>query len=209
MRLTKYAHACVRLDKDEQSLIIDPGAFTERDLLAGTTAVLVTHEHFDHLDIELLKAAQEQFRELKIYSTHAIVEDLVSKGLTADAVSVGDSFQAAGFTIDAVGGLHAEIFDGLPGCANVGFIVDSTLYHPGDALFVPDVEVETLLVPVSGPWLKLAEAISFTRVIRPRRAYPIHDALLSASGLAVTDSWMGRKGETDYSRIEPGESVDL
>src|SRR6266540_4001154 len=50
MRLVKYTHACVRLERDGAVLVIDPGTFSEREALAGASAVLVTHEHYDHLD---------------------------------------------------------------------------------------------------------------------------------------------------------------
>ena len=52
MRLIKYAHACVRVEDDGAVLVIDPGAFTEPAALDGVDAVLITHEHFDHLDVE-------------------------------------------------------------------------------------------------------------------------------------------------------------
>ena len=57
MRLTKLGHACVRLDKDGAVLVIDPGAFSDPDALAGANAVLITHEHFDHIEPERLRAA--------------------------------------------------------------------------------------------------------------------------------------------------------
>ena len=107
-----------------------------------------------------------------------------------------------------VGGEHAEIYDGEPGCANVGFVLGG-VYHPGDALHVPDVAVETLLVPVSAPWLKLAEALDFVRAVAPARAIPIHDALLSAIGNAGADRWMVRKADTDYRRLAAGESLEV
>ena len=50
MRLTKLGHACVRLDKDGAVLVIDPGAVSDPGALAGANAVLITHEHFDHID---------------------------------------------------------------------------------------------------------------------------------------------------------------
>ncbi|WP_372455652.1 MBL fold metallo-hydrolase [Sphaerisporangium fuscum] len=53
--LTKSGHACVRLEKNGRSLVIDPGRLTpEPDVLTGAEAVLVTHEHFDHLDADRL-----------------------------------------------------------------------------------------------------------------------------------------------------------
>jgi hypothetical protein len=115
----------------------------------------------------------------------------------------------AGFEVRVVGGEHAEIYDGLPGCANVGFIVDGTVYHPGDSLFVPDGDIETLLVPITAPWLKLREAIEFLRAVGPRHAHPIHDAALSEIGCANVDAWLRDKGGSDYSRVPSGESVEL
>jgi L-ascorbate metabolism protein UlaG (beta-lactamase superfamily) len=103
---------------------------------------------------------------------------------------------------------HAEIYEGLPGCANVGFFLGG-VYHPGDALHVPEVEVETLLVPVSAPWLKLAEVLDFVRAVGPARAFPIHDALFNDVGNAGADRWLDMKAQTDYRRLTPSESVDL
>jgi L-ascorbate metabolism protein UlaG (beta-lactamase superfamily) len=69
--------------------------------------------------------------------------------------------------------------------------------------------VSTLLVPVSGPWLKLAEMLDFMRAVAPERAFPIHDALLSDIGRQIVDNWAQRKGQTDYARIPVGSGVDL
>jgi L-ascorbate metabolism protein UlaG (beta-lactamase superfamily) len=209
MRLTKYTHACVRLEKDGQALVIDPGEWSEPDALIGAAAVLVTHEHVDHVDAEVLHAAQTGNPSLMVHTNAAVAAQLGEKGVTAQTVGAGDTFTAAGFSVSVVGGEHAEIYEGLPGCANVGFVVDAGLYHPGDALFVPEADVETLLVPVSAPWLKLAEAIDFVRAVRPRRAFPIHDALFSDLGRRLVDRWIDGKGGTDYGRLAPGESVEV
>jgi len=82
------------------------------------------------------------------------------------------------------------------------------VYHPGDSLFVPDHRVETLLVPTSAPWLKLAEAIDFVRTVAPRHAYSIHDAMLSSKGEVSVDRWLDLKGgKRRYARIPIGETV--
>jgi hypothetical protein len=96
----------------------------------------------------------------------------------------------------------------LPGCANVGFVLGG-VYHPGDALHVPGVEVETLLVPVGAPWLKLGEAIDFVCSVRPARAIPIHDALLSTIGNAGADRWMIMHADTDYRRLGSGDFLEV
>ncbi|WP_406277714.1 MBL fold metallo-hydrolase [Streptomyces sp. NBC_00191] len=205
MRLTKYGHACVRLEDGDRVLVIDPGTYSERESLSGATAVLISHEHEDHIDLDKLKAARESNPALTVH-THPALAAVLGDGVTA--VEPGDTFTAAGFTVRAVGGEHAEIIDGLPGCPNIGFIVDG-IYHPGDSLFVPAEAVDTLLVPAAGPWLKLREVIEFVRTVRPARAFPIHDVQLSDVGLDHFDQWLDGQGGADYSRIPLGKSVDL
>jgi L-ascorbate metabolism protein UlaG (beta-lactamase superfamily) len=209
MRLTKLGHACVRLQDGDRVLVIDPGTYTEPEALHGATAVLVSHEHADHVDLDRLEAACAEDPALTVHGPSAwakVVAGRLGPGLSG--VDAGDRFTAAGFGVHAVGGQHAEIIDGLPGCANLGYLVDG-VYHPGDSLFVPEDEVDTLLVPSSGPWLKHREAIEFMRAIRAPRTFPIHDALLSDLGLANIDAWLEGEGDSKYARIPRGESVDL
>jgi L-ascorbate metabolism protein UlaG (beta-lactamase superfamily) len=203
MRLTKYGHACVRLEDGDRVLVIDPGTLSEMEALSGATAVLITHEHEDHVDVDKLEAARKTNPALTVH-THAALAATLGDGVTA--VAAGDTFTAAGFTVRAVGGEHAEVIDGLPGCPNIGFVVEG-VYHPGDSLFVPAEQVDTLLIPSSGPWLKHREAIEFARAVVPARAFPIHDAHHSEVGRDNFDRWL--EGETDYARIPLGESVDL
>jgi L-ascorbate metabolism protein UlaG (beta-lactamase superfamily) len=205
MRLTKHGHACVRIESGDRVLVIDPGTLSETESLSGATAVLISHEHDDHVDIDKLRTARASNPAMTVH-THPALAATLGDGVTA--VSAGDTFTAAGFTVRAVGGEHAEIVDGLPGCPNIGFIVDG-VYHPGDSLFVPTGVVETLLVPLSGPWLKLGEAVEFVRAVGPARAFPIHDAHLNEVGVDTFDWWLGRKGGTDYARIPLGDSVSL
>jgi L-ascorbate metabolism protein UlaG (beta-lactamase superfamily) len=204
MRLTRFTHACVRLESDGRILVIDPGSFSETEALDGATDVLVTHEHADHIDIAKLAG-----RNFTIFAPAVVVEQLAAEGIAAQAVTAGDAFTAAGFAVRAVGGIHADVFGGMPGCANIGYVIDEDVYHPGDSFFVPDLPVTTLLLPVAGPWMKIAEAIEFVRAVKPTRAYPIHDAIATAVGQGMADNWIGRLGETDYARIPVGESVEL
>ena len=205
MKLIKYTHACVRLEADGRVLLVDPGIWAEPAAFDGVSDVLVTHEHADHVDVERLAQAGD----VLVYAPETITGKLADAGVSTRTIALGDMFEAGGFSVRAVGGQHAEIYDGLPGCANLGYIIDDAVYHPGDSLFVPDAEVETLLVPVSGPWVKLAEAIDFVRGVKPTRAFPIHDAMLSDKGVASIDAWIGAKGETDYARIPVTGSVTI
>lgn len=209
MQLITYGHACVRLADGERVLTIDPGIWSAPDALAGTSAVLLTHEHVDHVNAPALRQATNDDPNLRIYAHPEVLATVDGLGAAGVAINAGDRFDAGGFAVHAVGGQHAEIIDGLPGCANLGFIVERAVYHPGDAVFVPDEPVSHLLVPISGPWLKLAEAIEFVRAVGPAHAYPIHDALLSDIGTGLADRWLDRKGGTDYQRLQPGQPTKI
>ncbi|MEV4509905.1 MBL fold metallo-hydrolase [Dactylosporangium sp. NPDC049525] len=208
MRITKFTHACLRIEHDGGVLVIDPGVFSEAEALDGADAVLITHEHFDHVDIEALRALKRP--ELTVH-THADVEAQLAD-LDADvyAVAPGDVFVAAGMTVRAHGGRHAVIHPDIPRVVNIGFVIDTPdgpLYHPGDAFHVPDEQIATLFVPVSAPWLKLAEAIDFTREVAPERAFALHDSLLVDAGQQMVTGHMTRLADTRYARLEPGESI--
>jgi len=210
MRLTKYAHSCVRLERDGAVLVIDPGAFSEADALDGVDAVLVTHEHFDHLDVDALADALGKRPSVTVYTHAEVLPQLDALAGAVTTVESGQEFQAAGFRVRAYGGRHAEIHPDVPRVANLGFLVEDSIYHPGDSFDVPDgAHVETLFVPISGPWLKLSESVDFVRAVAPRRAYAMHDCLLSEAGFRVTDGNMSRLSRCDYARLEPGSSVEV
>lgn len=108
-----------------------------------------------------------------------------------------------------MGGRHAPVLVGGSSCANLGYLVEDALYHPGDALHVPVEQVEMLLVPLQASWLKTAEAIDFVRAVAPGRAVGVHDAQVNDRGLASINAWLGEEGETDYSWLAPGAAVSL
>lgn len=208
MRLTKLGHACVRLERDDRVLVIDPGNYSDPEALADATGVLATHQHADHVDLDRLVGACASNPSLTVHGPADWADSVRPRlGGAVAGVAAGDSFTAAGFDVVAVGGRHAEIIDGLPDCANLGYAVEG-VYHPGDSYFVPTETVETLLVPAGGPWARHREAIEFVRAIRPARAFPIHDIGLSELGCSNFDAWMGDE-DTDYARLLLYGSADV
>lgn len=209
MRLTKFGHSCVRIEHDGAVLVIDPGSFTERAALDGVDAVLVTHEHADHLDLDALADALAKRPAVTIQTHPSVASKMEALGDVVTSVESGQRFAAAGIPVRAYGGWHAEIHPEIPRVPNLGFVINDTVCHPGDSFDVPDdVQIDTLFVPVSAPWLKLAEAVAFVRAVAPRRAFALHDALLSDAGHAVTDANMAKLSGCDYARLEPGVRVN-
>ncbi|MFI5756088.1 MBL fold metallo-hydrolase [Streptomyces sp. NPDC051569] len=198
MRITKYTHACVRLEHHGRVLVVDPGTWSEPAALTGADAVLVTHEHADHVDVLRLAGLG--------VPVYAPAEANIPR-LEVTAVSSGEEFTAAGFRVQAVGGRHAFVYAGQPDCANLGYIIDEAIYHPGDSPHVPERPIETLLVPAQGSWMRTAEAIDFVKAIKPQRAFPIHDAQINRRGLSSVNGWLAEETDNGYRYLTPGESV--
>ncbi|ROS30620.1 MBL fold metallo-hydrolase [Cellulomonas sp. PhB150] len=210
--LTRWSHACIRLDRGSDVLVIDPGMFTDHvAALAGCDAILITHEHGDHLDVEAVAAAAG--RGAQVWGPAAALALLTDAGVADDALHAvvgGDTISAGGFEVAVVGEWHEQIHPDIPVIANVGYVVERVL-HPGDSFvgIEPDA-VDTLLVPLAGPWLKLADAVDFVRALAPTRAVIIHDAHLSEPGVQLSSMLVARLGGAgDPVNLAPGESIEL
>jgi L-ascorbate metabolism protein UlaG (beta-lactamase superfamily) len=209
VRVTKYTHSCLRLEGDGV-LVVDPGGFSERAALTGADAVLITHEHADHLDVDALSDAVMQRPQIQVFA-HPDVRPKLS-GFQHTTVEPGQEFSAAGFEVRAYGGQHAVIYPEIPRIANLGYLISdrqTTVYHPGDSFFVPEgAAVGTLFVPLNAPWCKLAESIDFVRAVRPERVFALHDALLTDAGAKIYDGHLERFSGAEYARLAPGTTID-
>ncbi|MFD7556037.1 MULTISPECIES: MBL fold metallo-hydrolase [unclassified Streptomyces] len=210
MKLTKRLHSCVQLEKDGRVLVIDPGAFSESDAGLGADALLVTHEHPDHFDEGRLRAALDANPAAELWTLRSVAEKIApAYPGRVHTVGHGDAFTAAGFEVRVHGELHAVIHPDLPRVTNVGYLVEGSLFHPGDALTVPDAPVDTLMLPVHAPWNKIAEVIDYVREVKPRRAIDIHDAYLADIARPIYDFALDSLGGTDHGRLTAGGTAEL
>jgi L-ascorbate metabolism protein UlaG (beta-lactamase superfamily) len=209
MRIVKFSHACVRLEKDGGTLVIDPGAFSELESVDGADGILLTHEHRDHFEPERLRRAQAPIFT-GAGTAEAVVSEAPDLAERITTVGDGDAFEVAGFAVSAHGEHHALIHADIPRVANSAFLVEGEVFHPGDSFTPPPRRVPTLLMPLNAPWMRLSEAIDFARRHSGRRAVAIHDGLLNETGLMVSggnsDRLLGSHG-IDYVRVEPGTEL--
>ncbi|MET7872289.1 MBL fold metallo-hydrolase [Streptomyces cyaneofuscatus] len=210
LTLTKKTHSCVRIEKEGRVLVIDPGGFSEDDAALGADVLLVTHEHPDHFNEARLRAGLEANPAAEIWTLRSVADQLSAAFPgRVHTVGDGDAFSAAGFDVTVHGELHAVIHPDIPRITNVGFLVDGSVFHPGDALTVPERPVDTLLLPVMAPWSKISEVIDYVREVKPRRAIDVHDALLTDLARPIYDHQIGALGGADHGRLAPGGTTEL
>lgn len=211
MRITKFGHACVRVEHDGTTVVLDPGVFTDVAALDGADAVLITHEHPDHyLPAHLLTTEAPVFTIEAVAAKIRADAPAVAERLTV--VTPGQSFDV-GVPVRAVGELHAVIHPEFPRITNSGYVLtlgEQRVYHPGDALTEPGEEVDVLFVPVSAPWMRASEAIEFARAVKAPRNLAIHDRVYSEAGLGIVDGHMNAflpQAGLDYVRLPDGQDL--
>jgi L-ascorbate metabolism protein UlaG (beta-lactamase superfamily) len=213
MQLTKFSHACVRLDDGDRTLVIDPGVFSEvADALDGAAAILVTHEHPDHIDADKVRAALGRDSRLLLYAPGSVTTALADLGDQVVTVDAGAQFDAGGFAVRTFGGQHALIHPAIPIVANLGYLVDDAVYHPGDSFTVPNAAVSTLLLPTNAPWSKASEVIDFAVAVRAPRVHQIHDSLITEAYAGIVEPHLTRIAGphgVEFQHLKPRETVPV
>jgi L-ascorbate metabolism protein UlaG (beta-lactamase superfamily) len=213
MRITKFGHACVRIESGSTTVVVDPGGWSEQVAVDGASAVLVTHEHPDHLDPDNLRAT-----DAPVYTIGAVAKQIAEQAPdVAERVTVvrpGDVLDL-GIPVTVVGEKHAVIHPELQHFDNSGYLLEvegRRVFHPGDAFTERPEALDLLLLPVHAPWNKVSEVIDYARAAGAPLSVAIHDGLLNERGLALAQrqlSGMLGEREQEYLRVEPGTEVPL
>jgi L-ascorbate metabolism protein UlaG (beta-lactamase superfamily) len=210
MRLTKFGHACIRVEHEGTVLVIDPGVFTEPEAIDGATAVLLTHEHPDHTHPDTLRRTDAPIHTIAAVAD-TLAEEAPDVAERTSTVTPGQEFDA-GIPVRAVGELHAVIHPEIPRVHNSGFLLDvdgTRVFHPGDALTAPDEPVDLLCCVVSAPWAKAAELVDFTRSVGAPRNLAIHDRVYSEAGLGIIEGHMNLllPASQTFTRLADGSDL--
>ncbi len=211
MQITKFGHSCLHVVDGDASLLIDPGTLSSGfEQLTGLTAVLITHQHPDHLDIDRLPAVLAANPDARVYADVETADQLAARGIRSIAAQPGDEFDA-GTPVTVHGRDHAVIHRDIPIIRNAGYLIGGRLYHPGDALTVPELPVEILALPAAAPWMALKEAIDYHRAVGARAAFGIHNATLAPGAIAM---YYGRfenmgPGGATWHNIDDGAPISF
>ncbi len=196
MKITKLGHCCLLVELKGKRILTDPGSYTveAHTKLKEIDYVLFTHEHQDHYHVESLKVILENNPNAIIYSNISVSELLDKEGIKHNLVKNGESVPLGEISVTGIGEMHAEMHRSIPISSNMGFFIDERLWYPGDAFTNPERPVQVLALPVSGPWMKLSEAIDYALLLKPKVAFPVHDGTRFGSAHPIPEQILTQKG---------------
>ena len=180
MKITKYGQCCLLIDIGGVRFLTDPGSMsTKQNEERDVDAVVITHEHGDHLHIESLKEILKNNSNAKVVTNPSVGKILDGEGIGYHSVADGESIDIKGIILSGMGTKHAVIYKEYGQVENTGYFFDgggkTTLFYPGDAFYEPGKPVDILALPTGGPWMKMGEAIEYALTVKPRIAFPVHD----------------------------------
>jgi L-ascorbate metabolism protein UlaG (beta-lactamase superfamily) len=191
LEITFLGHGTLMMAFGGKTIHVDPyGDVADYSTLPKADLVLVTHEHFDHMDLKALKA---------ILKPDTVV---VAAGPCAGALpkavimANGGRRTALGMTIEAVPAYNIvhKRPDGQPfhpkGSGN-GYIItfsEKRVYIAGDTENIPEMmavrDIDVAFLPMNLPYTMTPEmAAEAARAFRPRILYPYHFGDTDASML--------------------------
>lgn len=197
-RATWLGHATVLLEADGVRLLTDPllrrrlghlGRFAPapgRDAFAELDAVLISHLHWDHLDVASMRLLDP---ETRVIAPRGAGRVLAAAGMRrVEELGEGDSVQLGAVRVTATEANHSGFRPPLgPRSTALGYLIEGSerVYFAGDTGLFPGMttlgDVNLALLPVGGwgPWLRgghldVSGAVEALRRVRPAAALPIH-----------------------------------
>lgn len=245
-RLTWVGHSTVRIELDGVVLLTDPLlrmrvthlrrlANLAPQAHAGIDAVLISHAHYDHLDVPSLRAIGKQ---VTMVVPRGVGKFLTRRGFhKVVELDEGETADINGVVVRAVFAEHSSLrVATIAGTPALGYIAEGSqrIYFAGDTDLFPGMahlagDLDVALMPIAG-WGKSTgpghlgprEAAEALAILQPRVGIPIHwGTYAPMTTRRPSPSSMLRPAEdfgrhvadlapgVDTRRLEVGESIEI
>ncbi len=220
MKIHKLVHCCLVIDLKSNDgylrrILLDPGFYSleKHSKVHKIDIVLITHEHTDHFHIESLKELIKNHPEVSVITNDAVGAILAKEGIEHRVMEHGNTVDVKGVHIEAYGKEHAVLHNTIPVFSNVGYLITEShsdkpahFFFPGDAFTDPLKEIDVLALPVAGPWMKISEAIDYALQLKPKKAFPVHDAIRTPPQHFLPEKILGING-IEFIKLEEGGEI--
>jgi len=181
-------HDCFKLKFEDLVVYTDPFELKEGE---PADLILVSHEHFDHCDLDSIRVISKDGTEI-VGSEGAVRK--IGKG---KALEEGEEIEVKGVKIKAVPAYNVNKFRAPgqpfhPRGLGVGFVFELgglKFYHAGDTDAVPEMSalaeenVDVAMLPISGVYVMTEEeALNAVGMIKPKKVIPMHYGSLEGVG---------------------------
>jgi L-ascorbate metabolism protein UlaG (beta-lactamase superfamily) len=206
MKITRFTQSCLLIEEGDSRILIDPSGDEKGNLdkFGKLDAVLYTHEHGDHFDPELCERLKDS--GAAIYANQSTADKMKS---LPTIVADGQEFTVAGFNIKALELPHCLMVDGGPGPQNTGYLINETLFDPGDGKELDGLQVDNLALPITGPDISFKDAYDFAKQLGAKTLIPVHYDNMGAN--PVVFKMFAQWSNFDYkiTTLDNGESTEL
>jgi L-ascorbate metabolism protein UlaG (beta-lactamase superfamily) len=172
MKITKLVHSCLLVEMPapiNRTALFDPGAMStvSVDSLEYLDDIIITHGHYDHFDLGLVKRLVAKFPKVRITAPDEVVATLNTESIPAtsadsDGIELFKSPHEYG----------APYMPEPPQEIGVHYLGELT--DPGDSHSFTETK-QILALPIQAPWGSTLEAVRLASELYPKIIIPIHD----------------------------------
>lgn len=209
MTISKHIHSCLLIEDQGKTVLVDPGNYSydakalDINQLSNLDAIVITHEHMDHMYIPWIKEILQKFPNTPIYTTESAKNMLEQEGIQ-NVHKEGNEY----ISLEPVP--HEKIWMG-PAAENVKATLFGKFTTPGDSHSFSST-AEVLALPVQGPWGSTTHAVDLALELKPRVIVPIHDWHWrdeARKGFYARFKDYFAQHSIDFKTVETGEVIEV